>query len=196
MGAIHTGPLATLALQLRVAGNLEAFIETGTYLGNSIAWASANFLQVFTIEIDANYLSQARQRHAGLTNVQYVEGDSAAQLTNVLGRLDGPALCWLDAHAGAGFFAPEDNCPLLAELEAVMSSPHDHCILIDDARAFVAPPPPPFKYQKWPPLEDIFAAIAARKAYHVVVIEDAMIAVPARHRELVANFCFSIRPAI
>jgi hypothetical protein len=196
MGAIHELPLNRLANTLRQAASLKDFVETGTYLGNSLAWASENFQHVWTIEIDPGYLDAARARHAGLTNIHYVMGDSAAQLSKVLGQIEGPALCWLDAHAGAGFFAPEDNCPLLEELKAVIHSPYEHCILIDDARAFVAPPPPPFNYRKWAPLEEIFAALALKPNYHVVIIEDALIAVPRRFRDLVAEFCFSIRPNI
>lgn len=196
MGAVHEAPLSTLAARLQEADKLVAFVETGTFLGNSIAWAASRFDQVITIEIDPGYLDRARARHAGLTNVDFLLGDSAVQLELALARLVGPALCWLDAHAGAGFFAPEDNCPLLAELEAVMRSPHDHCILIDDARAFVAPPPPPFNYRKWPPLEEIFETIVRHKPYHLVFIDDILIAVPARHRELVADYCFSVRPSI
>lgn len=196
MGAVHEAPLSTLATRLKEADHLVAFVETGTFLGNSIGWAATQFDQVITIEIDESYLGKARARHAALTNVEFLLGDSAVQLEAAISALDGPALCWLDAHAGAGFFAPEDNCPLLAELDAVMRSPHDHCILIDDARAFLAPPPPPFNYQKWPPLEEIFQAIVKHKPYHLAFINDVMIAVPARHRELVADYCFSVRPKI
>jgi hypothetical protein len=196
LGAIHELPLSVLALEMKRSAGLTAFVETGTFLGNSIEWASANFDQVWTIEINPNYLASARERHQSLSNVHYMLGDSTTELTKALKQLTGPALCWLDAHAGAGFFGPEDNCPLMAELEAVLSSPYEHCILIDDARAFVAPPPPPFDHYRWPPLETIFGAIAVRPDYHVVIISDALIAVPGRFRDLVAQFCFSIRPEI
>ena len=70
-------------------------------------------------------------------------GNSAAELGRICPLLTGPALFWLDAHAGAGFFGSDDNCPLLDEIDAcLVEARAEHCILIDDARAFVAPPPP------------------------------------------------------
>jgi hypothetical protein len=186
-----------MADQLRRAEDIDTFVETGTYLGASIAWASENFRRVWTIEISETYLASAQARHADLEHVNYVLGDSATEIAKVCASLPGPALFWLDAHAGAGFFAPEDNCPLLAEVEAVVQSAYDHCIFIDDARAFLAPPPPPFNYRTWPTLEQILAAIARKPGdYHVVAICDALIAVPGRRRDLVAQFCFEVRPQI
>ena len=82
------------------------------------------------------------------------------------------------------------------ELEAILASPFEHCILVDDARAFLAPPPPPFDYRKWPSLDQIFKVLSGRPGYGLVTIADVLIIVPDRHRDVVAQFCFSIRPRI
>jgi len=98
-----------------------------------------------------------------MPNVEFALGNSAQQLGSVCPALAGPALFWLDAHAGAGFFGAADNCPLLDELEPCLEGPRaDHCILIDDARAFVAPPPPPFGHRKWPSLDEVIAVPLCR----------------------------------
>jgi hypothetical protein len=197
LGAIHEQPLSALALALAKAGGLSRFVETGTYLGHSLKWAAQHFERVWTIEINAEYQQKAMAKVGQLPNVNFVLGDSAVHIARICGELEGPALFWLDAHAGAGFFGPKDDCPLLDEIKAILtSSRHPHCILIDDARAFVAPPPPPFDYRKWPSLDEVMKVILGRPGYHVSVITDAMIAVPGAMRDLVAQYVFAVRPKI
>ncbi len=196
MGSIHLSPLSDLARELARSGGIRDFVETGTFVGYALPWASRTFERVWTVELNPQFLAQAKAANPGLANVAYHLGDSASELPKIVQQLKGPALFWLDAHAGAGNFADHDICPLVQELKTVLASAHDHCILVDDARAFLAPPPPPFDYRKWPSLDQIFAAVAKRPGYHIVAIADVLIIVPEKHRELVAQFCFAIRPKI
>ncbi|MDZ4868385.1 MAG: hypothetical protein SGI91_13780 [Alphaproteobacteria bacterium] len=196
MGSIHLSPLADLVRELARAGEIRDFVETGTYVGGALGWASRSFERVWTVELNPEFQRQAKANNPGASNITYLLGDSASELPKIVSGLKGPALFWLDAHAGAGYFADHDICPLVDELETVLASPYDHCILVDDARAFLAPPPPPFDYRKWPSLDQIFAAIAKRPGYNVVTIADVLIMVPEKHRQLVAQFCFAIRPQI
>jgi hypothetical protein len=197
LGVIHEYPMSSLAGGLSREGDIDVFVETGTYVGNSVAWASANFRLVFTIELNSEYQAIAKERHAALTNVTFVLGDSATELAAICGQLSGPALFWLDAHAGGGSFGDKEICPLIEEIEIILRSRFDHCLIIDDARAFLAPPPPPFDYNLWPTLDQVVASVARHRAnYHTVAINDALIVVPNRYRELVARFCAEIRPAI
>lgn len=197
MGSIHRPPLSSLALALAQAGTLKQFVETGTFQGGSLAWASQNFERIWTIEISAEYQAEAQAKVGPLPNVEFLLGNSAAELSKVCTQLRGPALFWLDAHAGAGYFGTEDNCPLMAELETCLAGSNEaHCILIDDARAFVAPPPPPFDYRKWPSLDEVIAVVQRRGGYHVAVISDVMAVVPAALRDVVARYTFQVRPRI
>lgn len=196
MGFIHLPPLVTLARRLATEGQLQEFVETGTHLGNALPWASRQFRKVWTIEINRAFIEQAKSTHRSFTNVTFIEGDSASELPKVVQQLEGPGLFWLDAHAGGGAYGQEDNCPLLRELETVLASPHEHCIIVDDARAFLAPPPPPFDYRQWPSLDEIFEVIVRRGGYHAVSIAEVLIIVPRRLRPVVAEFCFNIRPKI
>ena len=196
MGSIHLSPLADLARELARAGGLRDFVETGTYVGQALPWAARGFERVWTVELNPKFQDQAKANNVGLKNVAYLLGDSAGELPKIVSELKGPGLFWLDAHAGAGYFADHDICPLVQELETVLAAPHEHCIIVDDARAFLAPPPPPFDYRKWPSLDQIFAAVGKRPGYNIVTIADVLIIVPDRHRHLVAQFCFAIRPKI
>ena len=196
MGSIHAPPLSQLAETLARELGLRDFVETGTYLGGALRWAAATFDRVWTIEINPEFQSRARAAHADLANVVYEVGDSAVLLEGIMARLGGPALVWLDAHAGGGHFADRDICPLRAELAVVLDAPHEHCVVIDDARAFVAPPPPPFDYEQWPSIDQLFAAVGKLSSRNMVIINDAIIVVPQRARGLVADFCRSIRPKL
>jgi hypothetical protein len=196
MGSIHLPPLADLATALIAAEGIRDFVETGTYLGHALGWASRRFDRVWTIEINTGFQAEAKASNAALSNVYYSLGDSIHELPKIIAQLPSPALFWLDAHAGAGFFADEDICPLIAEIDTILAAREEHCMIIDDARAFLAPPPPPFDYRKWPTLEQIFGTVAKRPGLHIVSIADTLIIVPERLRPLVAQFCFAIRPTI
>lgn len=197
MGSIHKPPVSNLALALAQAGGLKQFVETGTFQGDALRWASERFEQVWTVEINPQYHAEAKAKVGPLPNVEFVLGNSVDQLGRICGALSGPALFWLDAHAGAGFFGSDDNCPLLTELDTCLAGAGaTHCILIDDARAFVAPPPPPFDYRKWPSLDEVIAVVLRRGGYHVAVISDVMAVVPATLRDVVAQYAFQVRPRI
>jgi hypothetical protein len=196
MGTIHVSPLQDLALALAGAFKIRDFVETGTFVGHSLAWAAAHFEQVRTIEVREDYQVAARARCGQWRNIQFILGDSGRKLPEVCKELTGPALFWLDAHAGAGYFGPDDCCPLLEEIDAINASAFDHCLLIDDARAFVAPPPPPFDYRKWPTLDEIIGTLLRGRPWHVVAFHDTLICVPPSGRALVADYVCRLRPSI
>lgn len=195
MGSISADPLASLTTWLARKYNIGCFVETGTYLGDGALFASTIFPRVVTIEIKREFQEQAIVRSQG-RNIEFLLGDSASLLPGVMAGLNSTAFFWLDGHAGAGFFAKEDNCPLLGELTAIAASPHPHVIIVDDARAFLAPPPPPFKYECWPTLREVLNTACGRFPYYCVVISDAIICVPEEMRLDVVAFCNAIRPNI
>jgi hypothetical protein len=195
MGAISVEPLASLVSGLARKYGIACFVETGTYFGDGAIYAASVFPRVVTIEIKREYQQQAIARSQG-RNIEFFLGDSASLLPGVVSSLEGTAFFWLDGHAGAGFFADEDNCPLLAELEAIAASPHPHVIVIDDARAFLAPPPPPFNFECWPTLSEVLNKACSRFPYYCVVMCDAIICVPDLMRTDIVDFCNSVRPTI
>ena len=195
MGSISAEPLASLVTKLSQKYSIECCVETGTYLGDGARFAATVFPRVVTIEIKREYQEQAiAQSPDG--NIEFVLGDSASVLPGIVAGLNCTALFWLDGHAGAGFFAEEDNCPLLSELKAIGTSPHPHVIVVDDARAFLAPPPPPFKFEAWPTLREVLEAACCRFPYYCVVICDAIICVPETMRMDLVEFCNTVRPKI
>jgi hypothetical protein len=196
VGELHRSALGGLVISLQRHYQIENFIETGTYMGECAAWAAQRFARVWTIEIRADYQVEARKKTGEPPNVKFLLGNSADLLAGVCAELQSPAICWLDAHSGGGYFGPGENCPLLSEIDVIACAPQQHILFIDDARAFVAAPPPPFDYRKWPALEDIMQHLQARHRYHVAMLIDCLICVPQAARALLAQFAFTVRPKI
>ena len=196
MGTLRAGPNAAFVVDLRDVLELRVFVETGTYRGETTAFAAGAFDRVVTVEVRDDYRADAMDRLAGHGNIEFVAGDSAIVLPQVVAGLEGPAMFWLDGHAGGGHFGTEDRCPVLAELAAINTSPHEHVILVDDARAFLAPPPPPFDPAVWPSITEVLDAARARHSYYCVVIDDIIVCAPPAARPTVMEFCARARPKI
>jgi len=114
------------------------FIETGTYLGETLGYVARTGVRCSSIELSQELYEAARERFRGVENVKLLQGDSGQVLPELLRELDEPALFWLDGHYSAGTTAKGDaETPISTELRAILSHPiKRHVILIDDARCF------------------------------------------------------------
>lgn len=190
MGFIHPGVPQDLVLRLAKAFAVGTFVETGTHKGNTSAWASGHFSRVVTIEGSEHWYERTKPRLEPLGNVSMLLGHSRDVLPKVIAELTGPAIFWLDAHwSGRQTAGVNDQCPLLEEIAAVNRSAHEHFILIDDARLFLAPPEPPHDLDQWPDIGAVVAALGSGAAKYVVVFEDAIIAVPSSARASLQAYC-------
>ena len=185
MGAVYRSIPPGLAEALRRAFEVTTFVETGTYLGDTAAWAAGRFERVATIEAFEPLFRAAEARFASFPNVERHLGDSRTVLKDIVAGLDRPALFWLDAHwSGAGTAGETAECPLLAEIAAIDDSPQRHIVLIDDARLFMAPPPPPHRPEEWPDLKTVIDALVRRDpGALVVIVDDVIVRVPGSGRE-------------
>jgi hypothetical protein len=115
--------------------NLKTFVETGTYLGDTVAALAPNFLHCFTIEIEPTVHERCRRRLESFDNVECILGDSALALPAIVRNLKDDALFWLDGHASGGETFNSGKGPLISELTTIYSDPsRRHVVLIDDAR--------------------------------------------------------------
>ncbi|MCH9649423.1 MAG: hypothetical protein K0U98_14370 [Deltaproteobacteria bacterium] len=114
------------------------FIETGTFLGDMVYAQRRHFHRLFSIEIDEPLHRRVQRRFSRLSNIHLLHGDSGSLLPTVLPSLQEPCLFWLDAHAmGSAQQRLYPKPPILRELEAILSSDLQDCVvLIDDARLF------------------------------------------------------------
>ena len=178
-----------LVRELRDRLGLTRAIETGTYKGESARALAWIFNEVITIELEPELHRRAVDRLAEITAVTAVLGSSRDQLAPLVDR-SRPTFYWLDGHWSGGVTAGEnDECPVLDEVRAVGEGHPDDCILIDDARLFLEPPPPPHKSEHWPTFDEIAAAIhSTRPEHRVEVVHDIVVAVPPAAADLVERF--------
>ncbi|MDG1373279.1 MAG: hypothetical protein P8Q48_24125 [Paracoccaceae bacterium] len=168
--------------------DLDVFIEGGTYKGHTASRMAIVFERVFTIERHDQLHKEARARHP-IGNITFLHGDTRDHLPHLL-QNHRKCLIWLDAHwSGLGTHGEDDECPLLDELALIFASPAQPAILIDDARLFTAPPPPPHKLSAWPSLDQVLAAIP--DGYRTLIIEDVIYVLASntfpRFREYIRN---------
>jgi hypothetical protein len=158
---------------------LANFFETGTYYGSSTLWAAQRFATVTTVERSPILYSIARVKLGRCANVTLVFGDSRSALEERLPDMP-PTLFWLDAHWSGGHTAGEgdDECPLLGELALITPDLDRHFVLIDDARLFAMPPPPPNKAEAWPTLAEVFDVLRSKHRPYIVLYRDVIVAVP------------------
>lgn len=193
MGLVRMGPPHALILALQAEFNTRFFFESGTFQGTTAAWAAEHFEQVITCELAESLYEQARQRHAAHASIDFRLADSRAVLREIAPTLQQPAIFWLDGHwSGGETYGAEDECPVLDELAAINTSPTAHVILIDDARLFLSPPPAPHQLANWPDLATLIEVLRARHPYYVVVLEDAVVAVPPAAQPMLAAYAQDI----
>ena len=117
---------------------LNIFVETGTFLGETINAQLNHFQKLVSIELSEELFQKARLRFAGDARVQLFQGDSGTVLRTAVHELEQPAIFWLDAHYSRGVTVGGDSdAPIIRELSCLTArnQPRD-TILIDDARLF------------------------------------------------------------
>jgi hypothetical protein len=175
MGFIRPGAPKELVLRLASRLSVQNFVETGTFKGATAFWAAQHFRTVVTIEIRPEISRAAAANPQRPPNIQFLVGNSGGLLPAVVAGLDGPALFWLDGHySGPGTGDEAAECPIMDELAAIAKATSP-IILIDDARCFLGPPPPPHDPRQWPRIDEIFAFLAQHFPGHITSIHDDVI---------------------
>ncbi len=156
--------------------NLKTFVETGTYFGDMVEALCDTFDEIYSIELSSQLHAAARARFDASPNVVLFNGDSANLLPDVLDRLRGPTLFWLDGHYSGDITAcGEKQTPILDELRHILSRPEaGHVVIIDDARCFGVDP-------AYPTIAEVEALVREfRPAGGVVCEDDSIRITPAR----------------
>jgi hypothetical protein len=114
-------------------------VQTGTFYGETLTALRRTFDELYSVELSHELYGRAAKRFAGDPKIHLRHGDSGRVLSEVLKRVDKPALFWLDGHYSGGPTALGDEVtPILRELRQIaqQSSYCQHLIVVDDARLF------------------------------------------------------------
>ena len=124
----------------------KCFIETGTFLGDTLEFLKNDFARLVSIELSTDLASRARKRFSDFGHIAIIQGDSGLLLRDLLKELSEPCLFWLDGHYSTEFWhngeyfvtaKGEHETPILQELDAILQHRmKNHVVLVDDARLF------------------------------------------------------------
>jgi hypothetical protein len=118
-----------------------AFVETGTYMGDSLWTFRKEFTSLQSIEVQPDLAKIAALRFRAWSHIRIIPGDSAEQLAKLVGSEMPTTLFWLDGHYSAGITGKgETDCPIDMEIAALERAKGRFSILIDDARLFGTDP--------------------------------------------------------
>ncbi len=116
---------------------MQNLVETGTYRGDMIEACKDRFNKIYSIEIDPELWRQAKERFLKYPHVNILQGDSADVLPQILQKIEGPCVFWLDGHYSGGVTGKgERETPIVSELGHIRRHNQPDVILIDDARLF------------------------------------------------------------
>ena len=146
MGSLRHFDLANI----KQHANIEVFVETGTYTGDSLSYAlNHGFESLYSIELLEQYYKLCVNKFQNHKNVNLVHNNSVDGLQNVLQKIQNKkTLFWLDAHLPDFYdssfqtsnYLNNDTLyiPLREELELIIRQKNvtEDIILIDDLRIY------------------------------------------------------------
>jgi len=192
MGAVNFSIDDSLLSMMREVLHLYAFVETGTFEGESVQRALPFFEEIHSVELSEIYFKKAVQRFEKEKNVHLYHDDSVRFLKQVQQALkDKAVLYWLDAHwcCADETAGGTSQCPVLEELDAISRLGAESVILIDDARLFLCPPPPPHTVEDWPRFDALVRKLLLISSVHeLMVVNDVLICFPRSVREHVEKY--------
>jgi hypothetical protein len=151
--------------------NVNTFVETGSYHGETAIYMAQIVSKVFSIEIDLKNSEIARRRCEARSNVEIRTGSSEVLLPEIVRGLKGSTLFWLDAHYQNGMARGRKRCPLFEEIETILSAENIiPIIVVDDARKFIW-------VNGWPSLRAIKSCVVAKRKNFSFRISNDMICI-------------------
>ena len=129
---------------LDTAENVDLWIETGTFMGETTFYLGKDLCQVVSFEPSEELAEAAKQRFFAYPNIRIVNSQSEDRLDEILTDVS-PAIdhlaFWLDGHFSEGTtYRGSKETPITSELETIAkhnSSFKEITIFVDDFRCFV-----------------------------------------------------------
>ncbi len=152
----------------------ETFVETGTYMGFMVNAMRKRFKRLYSIELSNPLYTRASARFRRFPNITILEGDSGAVMPEILPKISGRILFWLDGHYSGGITVKGfSGCPICKELDAIADhQDKHHVVLVDDMRFFGK--------EGNPTIETIEKIVKTRLPDHSIILEDDIIRIVPR----------------
>jgi len=137
------GPQSTkdkqkIIIKIAQKERIRNFIETGTYIGETVKSVLPFFDNIYTIEINRKLYLYNKKKFRKNKNVRVILGNSYKRLQEILPKINEPSIFWLDAHYSGGITSKSDGLtPIKKELKTILKFwKNNSVVLIDDARLF------------------------------------------------------------
>lgn len=187
--SLDDGSLKSSLLELlKTTFEIDAFVETGTYFGNTTLKAAQIFSDVHTIELSEDLYFKASKRLHPWKNVSVYYGASEEVFKKLLPTVTGNRiLFYLDGHYSGHITAQGSlPAPLLEELQGIATAKKaNSIILIDDIRLFQDSLFPEklrslnIGLETYPDLKKVVGAILKiNPNYQICFLGDALLAFP------------------
>ena len=150
--------------------NLKILVETGTHYGDMVEALKRYFTRIYSIELSRELFERSKKRFKADNHIELVYGDSSKELRYIMGKLDQPALFWLDGHYSGGLTSRgEKDTPIHEELEHILNASNfGHVVIIDDARCFGTDP-------AYPMLEDLTNYVFSKRSNTRIEVKNDII---------------------
>ena len=152
--------------------NYPNFIESGTYMAETVMALEQYFSNLYTIEIKKEFYENTKNKYKG-DKIHFYLGDSGTVLGEILPNINGKSILFLDGHWSAGNTGKGEkkDCPLYEELTSIITHHKDDAIIIiDDVKLFGMGPNNKNKYDicNWEDInvENILKIVKGRITNH------------------------------
>lgn len=194
MGAVHFSIDPRLLELFKSKLNIQTFVETGTFHGDSIASALPYFPTIYSVELSKTLADEAKERFKDYPQVHIDCSSSDTWLLQIQPQVaQYPTLYWLDAHwcAASDTAGVTSQCPLINEISAITTLSPQSIVVIDDARLFLTTPPKPHEVSQWPQFHDILTALQELSSQHrIMVLNDCIIYYPSLLQQALSLFAY------
>jgi hypothetical protein len=151
--------------QSNIFENYPIFVETGTFIGETIFLMSNKFKELHTIEIKEDFYNNVKSSNKN-SNINFYLGDSSVEIVNICKNIKNNTIFFLDGHWSAGNTGRGNkDCPLYEELDGIINNfKYKAIIIIDDVRLFGKGPNKKNEISNWEEInvEDIIKKAESR----------------------------------
>jgi hypothetical protein len=118
--------------------NYSYFVETGTYMGETILRFYNDFEKSYTIELSNELYNDFNKKDYDRSKLKSLLGDSSIIINQVIDEIKGNTIFFLDGHfSSCGTGQGNKDVPLNEELKIINDTfKYESLIIIDDLRLF------------------------------------------------------------